>query len=178
MRQQLCKLKVPIMKVSCLCSSVSEAKEAQQNGRIIADKILKGALKFIEQQPFVVLGSVDRHQQNIWASILCGHPGFVKAVDQHAVEVDLSQALCNWNDPFWSIEHYSQVGALFIELASRRRLRLNGTISRTPSERLRLEVESYPTVQNIFSDDTSIFALIALHLNYLSNGRTILEGNS
>jgi len=77
---------------------VSEAKEAQQNGRI-ADKILKGALKFIEQQPFVVLGSVDR-QQNIWASILCGHPGFVK-VDQHAVEVDLSQALCNWNDPFW-----------------------------------------------------------------------------
>jgi len=59
------------MKVSCLCSSAL-AKEAQQNGRIIADKILKGALKFIEQQPFVVLGSVDR-QQNIWASILCGH---------------------------------------------------------------------------------------------------------
>jgi len=69
---------------------VSEAKEAQQNGRIIADKILKGALKFIEQQ-FVVLGSVDR-QQNIWASILCGHPGFVKAVDQHAVEVDLKHS--------------------------------------------------------------------------------------
>jgi len=71
---------------------VSEAKEAQQNGRIIADKILKGALKFIEQQPFVVLGSVDR-QQNIWASILCGHPGFVKAVDQHAVEVDPAATL-------------------------------------------------------------------------------------
>ena len=124
---------------------LSEAKEAQQNGRIIDDKIPQGALKFIEQQPLVVLGSVDRHQ-NIWASILFGHPGFVKAVEQHAVEVDLSQALCNWNDPFWSnIEHYSQVGALFIELASRRRLRLNGTSSRTSSERLRLDVvESYP----------------------------------
>jgi len=89
MRQQLCKLKVPIMKVSCLCSSALAKLKAQQNGRIAADKILKGALKFIEQQPFVVLGSVDR-QQNIWASILCGHPGFVK-VDQHAVEVDLAK---------------------------------------------------------------------------------------
>jgi len=99
----------------------------------------------------------------------------VKAVDQHAVEVDLSQALCNWND-FWSnIEHYSQVGALFIELASRRRLRLNGTISRPFRKIATRRSESYPTVQNIFSDDTSIFALIALHLNYLSNGRTIFR---
>jgi len=114
MRQQLCKLKVPIMKV--FVQRVSEAKEAQQNGRIIADKILKGALKFIEQQPFVVLGSVDR-QQNIWASILCGHPGFVKAVD-HAVEVDLAKPLQLERSVLGNIEHYSQVGALFIELAS------------------------------------------------------------
>ncbi len=124
---------------------VGEAREAQQNGRVVADTILKGALNFIEQQPFVVLGSVDC-QQNVWASVLFGRPGFMKAADRHAVEFDLTQAICNWNDPFWSnVEHYSQVGALVIELATRRRLRVNGAISHTASERLRLDVvESYP----------------------------------
>lgn len=38
---------------------VGEAIEAEQNGRVIVDSILKGALKFIEQQPMVILGSVD-----------------------------------------------------------------------------------------------------------------------
>ena len=123
---------------------VGEVVEAQNNGRIIANSILKGALKFIEQQPMVVFGSVDE-QHNVWASVLVGYPGFMQAVDQHTVDFDLTQAICNWHDPFWNnIETHSSVGTLVIELATRRRLRLNGRITRTAS-RLRLEVEeSYP----------------------------------
>jgi uncharacterized protein len=126
---------------------------AQRNGRIIADKIIPGALKFIEQQPMVVLGSVgdreathNEYRQNVWASVLFGSPGFMTAVDQSTVEFDLNQAICNSLDPFWTnIEHNPQIGMLVIELATRRRLRINGEVTRLSETRLRLNVsESYP----------------------------------
>jgi uncharacterized protein len=124
---------------------VGEVESARQNGRVISNAIPKGALKFIEQQPMVVLGSVD-DQQNIWASVLMGHPGFIKAVNQYTVELNLTQAACNWYDPFWTnIKRHTQVGMLVIELVTRRRLRLNGQITRTAPKKLQLDVtESYP----------------------------------
>lgn len=124
---------------------VGEAIEAQQSGKIIADTIPKGALKFIEQQPMVVLGSVDA-QQNIWASVLFGHPGFIKPVDPQTIKLDLTQAIPHPRDPFWTnIDHEHHIGMLVIELASRRRLRINGTIDQIVSEQLRLNVmEAYP----------------------------------
>lgn len=121
-----------------------EVEIAQRNGRIIADKIIPGALKFIEQQPMVVLGSVDV-SENVWASILFGSPGFISAVDQSTVKFDLNQAVCNKQDPFWTnIEHNPQIGMLVIELATRRRLRINGEVSLSETK-LHLNVwESYP----------------------------------
>jgi uncharacterized protein len=124
---------------------VGETIAAQQNGQIIADTIVKGALKLIEQQHMVVLGSVDA-QQNIWASVLFGSPGFIKPVDPQAIEIDLTQAILNPHEPFWAnIQTEHQIGMLVIELASRRRLRINGTIAQLTRDRLRLNVlESYP----------------------------------
>lgn len=124
---------------------VGEAIAAAQNGRIIADSIPKGALIFIKQQPMVILGSVDA-QQNIWASVLFGHPGFVQPVDSQAIKFDLKQAFGHPSDPFWAnSQPENLIGMLVIELASRRRLRVNGTVSQTTSEHLCLHVlESYP----------------------------------
>jgi uncharacterized protein len=124
---------------------VGETIPAQRNGQIIADTILNGAIEFIEQQKMVVLGSVDS-QQHVWASLLFGLPGFIKYIDARAIEFDLTQATLNPLDPFWTnIQTEHQIGMLAIELASRRRLRINGTIERLTSDRLRLNVlESYP----------------------------------
>jgi uncharacterized protein len=140
---------------------VGETIPAQRNGQIIADTILKGAIDFIEQQKMVVLGSVDS-QQHVWASLLFGLPGFIKYIDARAIEFDLTQATLNPIDPFWAnIQAEHQIGVLAIELASRRRLRINGRIDslsaeadaprtetlreRLTSDRLRLNVlESYP----------------------------------
>ncbi len=124
---------------------VGETIPAQRNGQIIADTILKGAIEFIEQQKMVVLGSVDS-QQHVWASLLFGSPGFIKYIDARAIEFDLTQATLNPLDPFWTnIQTEDRVGMLAIEFASRRRLRINGTIERITSDRLRLNVlESYP----------------------------------
>jgi uncharacterized protein len=148
---------------------VGETIAAQRNGQIIADTILKGAIEFIEQQKMVVLGSVDS-QQHVWASLLFGSPGFIKYIDARAIEFDLTKATLNPLDPFWTnIQTEHQIGMLAIELASRRRLRINGRIDslsavgvslplgtaeaprtetlreRLTSDRLRLNVlESYP----------------------------------
>ncbi len=125
--------------------TVGEESLAQQNGQIIANTVPKGALKFIEQQPMVIVGSVDP-QQNIWASALFGEPGFAKSVDPQTIELDLTQVISHPHDPFWAnIRHHNRIGMLVIEFASRRRLRINGTISQTASKQLRLNVlEAYP----------------------------------
>lgn len=124
---------------------VGEVSEAQQNGRILADTLHQGAAKLIQQQPMVILGSVDT-QHNTWTSMLFGQPGFIKSVDPQTIEFDLTQAILHSSDPFWTnINHDNRIGMLIIELASRRRLRVNGTIARTTSDRLCLHVlESYP----------------------------------
>ncbi len=122
-----------------------ELEEGARNGRVVADSIMKGALKFVVQQPMVVLGSVDC-EQNVWASVLFGPPGFVTAPNERRVEFDLSRAGVNEHDPFWkNIEHSLRIGALFLELATRRRLRINGTVTRPTDGKLELDVEEcYP----------------------------------
>ena len=123
----------------------NELDEGARNGRVVADSIMKGALKFVAQQPMVVLGSVD-DERNVWASVLFGPPGFVTAPDERKVEFDLSPAGINENDPFWrNIQGNPRIGALFLELATRRRLRINGTVTRPTLDRLILDVaECYP----------------------------------
>lgn len=122
-----------------------EAAEGERNGRVIGDSILKGALMFIAKQPLAVLGSVD-DELNVWASVLVGRPGFMSTPDEQTVEFDLSQAGIHAHDPLWAnIEQNTQVGALIIELATRRRVRINGEVTRSAADRLTLRVaESYP----------------------------------
>ena len=121
-----------------------ETAKGEQNGRIIADSIIEGAFKFIEQQSMVILGSVD-HRQNVWASILLGHPGFIRVVDSQTVEFDLKQAFIDKSDYFLNGAGENRIGMLVIELATRRRLRINGAIALIAPDKLQLRVtESYP----------------------------------
>ena len=120
-----------------------ETAKGEQNGRIIVDSIIEGAFKFIEQQSMVILGSVD--DRNVWASILLGHPGFMTVVDPQTVEIDLERAFINKSDRFWKNIKRERIGMLVIEFASRRRLRINGAISKITSNKLQVQVtESYP----------------------------------
>jgi predicted pyridoxine 5'-phosphate oxidase superfamily flavin-nucleotide-binding protein len=122
-----------------------ELEEGRRNGRVLADSIMKGALKFVAQQPMVVFGSVD-DEQNVWASVWFGPVGFATAPDERRVEFDLLRAGVHEHDPFWkNIQHNARIGALFLELATRRRLRINGTVTRPTLDRLTLDVEEcYP----------------------------------
>ncbi|GJL57103.1 MAG: pyridoxamine 5'-phosphate oxidase [Nitrospirales bacterium] len=124
---------------------VGVLEEGAQNSRVIQDSIIKGALRFINQLPMAVFGSLD-DEQNVWASVVIGKPGFMLAENERIVTFDLSAIMSNPYDPFWkNIEGNQNVGMLAIELASRRRLRINGRISRVSDDVLQLTVEeSYP----------------------------------
>jgi uncharacterized protein len=119
--------------------------EGAQNARVIQDSIIKGALRFIDQLPMAVFGSLDK-EEKVWASVFLGNPGFIQAEDERTVNFDLTTMRHNQHDPFWkNIQVNPQVGMLAIELASRRRLRINGTITRMADDLLQLQVkESYP----------------------------------
>jgi len=101
--------------------------QGSNSGRLIADTIIPGAIKFVNKQPFVVMGSVDE-QQNLWASILVGHHGFMTAAPQ-GVDVDRFQTLRIDDDPLWkNLVNDPRVGMLVIDLRSRARLRVNGCV--------------------------------------------------
>jgi len=124
---------------------VGVLQEGAQNARVIQDSIIKGALRFIGQLPMAVFGSLD-HEENVWASVFLGRPGFMQAENEQMVTFDLTTLVRNPHDPFWkNIQENPEVGMLAIELASRRRLRINGTITRESDEFLQIQVkESYP----------------------------------
>ena len=86
---------------------------------MISDRVVPGAMPFISQQSMVVLGSVDA-DQNVWASLLFGRPGFVSAADDRTLDFDLSLASHDERDPLWAnIAGDPRVGMLAIELLTR-----------------------------------------------------------
>ncbi len=119
---------------------VGEEDIAMRTGIAIKDFIPVGALQFIDKQSIVIVSSLDR-QRNIWTSILAGKPGFVTAVDERNITIHMPAMVSCKLDPFWkNMEDESRIGLLFIELATRRRLRVNGSAS-IDNGNLRVSVE-------------------------------------
>jgi len=109
-----------------------ETQIASRNGRLIADKIPNGALKFVDKQPFVLAASLDQ-ERNIWVSMLAGQPGFVQAESPQVVRLNTEHLVSAENDIFWTnVAEHPSVGLLFIELATRRRLKVNGPVTFAP----------------------------------------------
>ncbi|TQV88171.1 pyridoxamine 5'-phosphate oxidase family protein [Aliikangiella coralliicola] len=118
-----------------------EASIAQRNGTAISHLIIPGAIPFIAQQNMLVVTSVD-HRKKVWVSILIGDAGFVSAPDPESIVIDTTKLLTQQSDIFWrNIKVNAQIGLLAIELSTRRRLRVNGTISQLNQTRFKINVE-------------------------------------
>jgi uncharacterized protein len=92
---------------------------AEKIGRSIHDFIPEAAADFLEAQPMAVLASRDGAGR-VRASLLAGRPGFVRVVDPRTVDVAAPVA------------PRGPVGLLSIDLATRKRMRLNGTAEPGP----------------------------------------------
>jgi len=121
-----------------------ETRFAEGNKRMIMPFIANGAINFIEKQPMAVVGSRNKDNE-LWTSILIGNFGFVKVLDPTTIIFDAEKLISDPNDVFFSnIAQDGQIGTLFIELDTRKRLRINGSCSVADSK-IELTVEqSYP----------------------------------
>lgn len=107
-----------------------ETAMANRNSAMLSDIVIAGARPFIARQFMVVLASTDATGA-VWASTVFGRPGFLHTEDGHAIEIDVPHKERDQADPLWdNMAALSDVGMLFIELGSRRRYRVNGTVRR------------------------------------------------
>ncbi|CAA9479927.1 MAG: probable iron-sulfur binding protein YPO1417 [uncultured Rubrobacteraceae bacterium] len=105
---------------------------AERVGNGIRPVIPPAAREFLKEQPMVVVGSVGADGR-VWASLLACEPGFARALDERTVIIDAAPVP---GDPL--AENLAAgagataVGVIAIDLASRRRMRLNGKAERRP----------------------------------------------
>jgi hypothetical protein len=122
-----------------------QAAAAWRNSSAISGNVMAGARPFLRLQPMIVLSSSDE-ESAVWASVVFGRPGFLAAEDGATLDIDLNQALIDPHDPVWAnILRQKRLGSLVIELASRRRIRINGDGRLDENFHLTIEVEeSFP----------------------------------
>lgn len=93
--------------------------------------------EFFPLLPFIALGTVDP-AGDAWATLRAGRPGFLSSPDPQTLSFDLRR---DANDPAdIGMNDGDSVGALGIDLSTRRRNRLNGTIRRNGSVGFSIEV--------------------------------------
>jgi len=88
------------------------------------------AQAFLAEQPFAVLASRDLAGR-VWASVVYGAPGFLHVPSAGLLEIDAAPVA---GDPLaQNLAIGAPIGALVIDLATRRRMRVNGRIERVSS---------------------------------------------
>jgi predicted pyridoxine 5'-phosphate oxidase superfamily flavin-nucleotide-binding protein len=98
----------------------------RQGRRVIRDYMPDQHRAFFGQLSYVLVGTVDADGQ-LWGSILVGEPGFIFSPDERTLHI-AAQPL--FGDPLHhTLAAGAAIGLLGIELHSRRRNRLNGTVA-------------------------------------------------
>ena len=127
-----------------------ERESARRNSVGISSRITTAALPFLARQRLLAL-TIAGDDGYLWTSVWCGQPGFVTSADGQRVSFRRALMSVSPDDPVLNrLAIGREVGMLAIELASRRRLRMNGTIEATSDDEIRIVVrESVPQLPQI-----------------------------
>src|SRR5215204_5743775 len=101
---------------------VGVSRQASRVGASIHPNIPPLAQDFLEQQPYVFAGSIDK-KGRVCASILVGEVGFLQVLSDRTIRID-SPATDNLL--FENLKTDDRIGLLAIEFETRRRMRANG----------------------------------------------------
>jgi uncharacterized protein len=102
------------------------------------DAVPPAAKAFLEQRRFVVLATAD-FEGRPWASLLTGTPGFASSPDPLTVRIHAGPVP---GDPLAvNVGSSRFAGLLAIDLATRRRMRVNGVLEREPEGEIVIRVE-------------------------------------
>jgi predicted pyridoxine 5'-phosphate oxidase superfamily flavin-nucleotide-binding protein len=111
---------------------------ARHGARVIRDHMPEQHREFFKKLPFVVAGAVDP-AGDVWATVLAREPGFLQSPDP------LHLTVTHARDPIDPADAGMNDGAaialLGIELHTRRRNRLNGTLERSAATAFDVQVE-------------------------------------
>lgn len=115
------------------------SEKMERFGRqVIRDHLPDQHRDFYQHLPYVFVGHADKEGWP-WASILVGDPGFMSSTNRRTLKIK-TQAL--EGDPLQkSLQEGKQLGLLGIELHSRRRNRLAGTILNSNADGIELQVD-------------------------------------
>lgn len=121
-----------------------ERSKAIVNGRMIAGRIPANATTFLAQLSYCLLGW-ESPEGDVWSSFLTGQAGFATC-DKAGTTVTIRlNDVCKGIPPFGGMRQGDPLGLLFIDLATRRRLRVNGPLAEWSEDRLLLTVaEAFP----------------------------------
>src|SRR4051794_376673 len=122
--------------------AAGEESAARQNGTLIGDAIVGGAMAHLRAQRMLVVASLDGRERP-WASVVFGAAGFVSAdQDGRLVTIDRTTVFSSDTDHLWTnLVVNAPLGLLAIDLATRRRLRINGRVESLTRERVALRVD-------------------------------------
>jgi ferredoxin-NADP reductase/predicted pyridoxine 5'-phosphate oxidase superfamily flavin-nucleotide-binding protein len=114
-----------------------QEKMDRQGRRSVRESMPEQHRAFFQQIPFLLTGMVDTTGQP-WASILVGRPGFASSPDPTHLRIASRPVP---GDPIGAaIREGADIGLLGIELPTRRRNRLNGTIERVAPDGFMMRV--------------------------------------
>lgn len=111
--------------------------EADRLSHLLGSVIKPAAQEFLQHQAWAIASTVDA-SGNVWASMLIGEPGFVQPIADQSVQIN---AVPLASDPLCELQSGHDLGLLVIDLATRRRLRLNGIAAIQPDGRIHLHTK-------------------------------------
>ena len=108
------------------------ASVARLGTAMLATPNLRGGIRsFLADRDFAVITARDADGR-LWTSPLVASPGFLEARDRTLT----IEAAPGPRDPLYGLAEDQPVGLLAIELAARRRVRVNGTLTRAGADGL------------------------------------------
>lgn len=113
-----------------------ERSVALRNGAGLAQVVMPEALPFLAEQRLIAISTCDARGP-VWVAVWFGPAGFITSDDGRRVTI----ARTAWEDPVsTSMREGSSVGILAIELATRKRLRINGIVAAIDRDRVEIGV--------------------------------------
>ncbi len=122
-----------------------ERDVAVRHGNLVGSTMLVPALPFVSRQSLLAAAASD-DEGNMWCTVWCGTPGFVHTTDVTSVAIARALDHTPPDDPVRAlVRPGTELGLLVIELGTRKRLRINGTVDRAGEDELHMTVrESFP----------------------------------
>ncbi len=151
-----------------------ETQAADRNSPMIAAHIPMGAFTFLHSQSLLILAVLD--EERMWCLPMAGKAGWISAT-RDSVSLNLEQLTGQVDRRILNAAQEGRsVGAVVLDFATRRRLRINGRLRSLTDKLMMLAVsEAYPNCPKYITERTLVWSEM-LPVCALSEGERLTRG--